>query len=408
MWQLSDAELAESVLACQQVLSAEYARMLGLLAEAGQRGLAGSLGYRDLVVWQAQELRVSVREAKNRLVQADTLIQGPGSTSGDGSACGAGLATIEALSSGVVTPEHTGEIARVIRQVPVLERDETEHTLLALARQASPATVRRAGQRVVAYLDPDGACPAEQELAEPQREFRYRIDRRGWMRFTGDTDPETAVMLAGLFTILAKPEPAVEGIPDQRSLPERYGDALAEIIDLAARADELPTKGGERAVVTVTIGLDELQQRAQTALLDRGTGWTSVSALRRLCCEAKLIPAVLGGHGEVLDLGRGARLATTAQRAALALRDRGCAFPGCTRGPKWCTPHHWRHWADGGPTTLDNLVLLCARHHRHIHHTDWHMRITHGVPEFIPPPRIDPRRTPRRNIAHHPPTPQAA
>ena len=79
---------------------------------------------------------------------------------------------------------------------------------------------------------------------------------------------------------------------------------------------------------------------------------------------------VTNGRSEILDLGRKTRVVTTAQRRALVLRDGGCAFPGCDRPPEWCDAHHIIHWLDRGPTDLDNLVLLCRRHHRLIHRPD--------------------------------------
>ena len=105
---------------------------------------------------------------------------------------------------------------------------------------------------------------------------------------------------------------------------------------------------------------------------------------------------MLGAHGEPLDVGRAAATATAAIRRALEVRDRGCAFPGCDRPPGWADAHHIVHWADGGQTSIDNLVLLCGAHHRVIHHDDWTVRIAaNGLPEFLPPRWIDPTQTPR-------------
>ena len=98
-----------------------------------------------------------------------------------------------------------------------------------------------------------------------------------------------------------------------------------------------------------------------------------------------------------LDVGREHRTITTGQWAALTARDRGCAFPACTRPAYWCDAHHITHWADGGCTDLD-LVLLCGHHHRVIHHHAWQVHIAADRhPEFLPPPWIDPDQTPRRD-----------
>jgi len=102
-----------------------------------------------------------------------------------------------------------------------------------------------------------------------------------------------------------------------------------------------------------------------------------------------------------LDRGR-CRHGREYRHRANTLRDRGCTFPGCDRPASWSDCHHVRHWADGGPTSDHNGVLLCPHHHREIHHGHWDIRFADdGIPEFLPPPWIDPNRTPRRNVMHH-------
>ncbi|HEX6151359.1 HNH endonuclease signature motif containing protein [Nocardioides sp.] len=108
--------------------------------------------------------------------------------------------------------------------------------------------------------------------------------------------------------------------------------------------------------------------------------------MRRMACDADLIRVLLDAEGCPLDVGRTRRLVTPAIWTALVARDRHCAFPGCTRPPVMGHAHHIRHWIDGGPTALENLVLLCGHHHRTIHHTPWQVRLADdGRPEFLPP-----------------------
>jgi hypothetical protein len=124
----------------------------------------------------------------------------------------------------------------------------------------------------------------------------------------------------------------------------------------------------------------------------------SAAAVRRITCFAGIQRVILDPMGAVLDVGREYRTVTPAQFAALIARDGGCAFPGCTRSPLWCIAHHVRHWADGGATDLDNLVLLCVFHHTSVHHRGWDVRIdADRLPTFIPPAWVDPDRAPRRN-----------
>jgi len=127
-------------------------------------------------------------------------------------------------------------------------------------------------------------------------------------------------------------------------------------------------------------------------------GAISAAAARRIACCAGIQRILLDPAGAVLDVGREYRTATPAQFAALIARDGGCAFPGCTRPASWCIAHHIIHWADGGETNLDNLVLLCTWHHTVVHNHGWDVQLgSDRLPDFYPPPWVDPDREPRRN-----------
>ena len=102
----------------------------------------------------------------------------------------------------------------------------------------------------------------------------------------------------------------------------------------------------------------------------------SPGTVRRLACEATIIPAVLGGPSQILDLGRNQRFFTPAQRRALARRDHGCSYPGCTIPAQWCEAHHVTHWLLGGATDLANGALLCGRHHTVVHQRNLTASIT--------------------------------
>ncbi|NUO55363.1 MAG: DUF222 domain-containing protein [Hamadaea sp.] len=193
---------------------------------------------------------------------------------------------------------------------------------------------------------------------------------------------------------------ALPGEADLRSAGARRADALVELCQRILNAGELPDNGGEKPHLTVTLPWDALQAKVGAGLLDTGDLLTP-ETVRRLACDAMIIPAVLGGDGQVLDVGRARRLIDGPLRRALVLRDKGCAFPGCDRPPQWCHGHHLKAWADGGTTCLANSVLLCGFHHREIHHGHWEVRIRpDGFPEFLPPTFIDPLRRPVRNTLH--------
>jgi hypothetical protein len=88
---------------------------------------------------------------------------------------------------------------------------------------------------------------------------------------------------------------------------------------------------------------------------------------------------VLGARGEPLDVGRASHTIPTAIRRAVIIRDRGCAFLGCSIPARWCEIHHIVHWADNGPTSVENCVALCGRHHRLLHHSHWRIHMIGGI-----------------------------
>ncbi len=129
-------------------------------------------------------------------------------------------------------------------------------------------------------------------------------------------------------------------------------------------------------------------------------GPLSRNTSRQLACDCLLTAIVMDENGNPLNLARTARTVTAKQKRALTARDHGCAFPGCGKPAAWTEGHHIWHWADGGPTDMDNLVLLCGFHHRLIHHSDWEVFIgTDQHPWFVPPASVDPYRQPRQSHA---------
>ena len=151
---------------------------------------------------------------------------------------------------------------------------------------------------------------------------------------------------------------------------ERLGMALVELIE------HLPTRGfgaGNAAGVLVTLGYDSLVSGIGAAGLDTGTRISARDA-RRLACNAGIIPAVLGGESQPLDLGRTRRLHSSAQRKALALAHDSCAIGSCDRPFAWTEIHHLHPWSQGGRTDLAHALPLCGHHHRRAHDTRFDLR----------------------------------
>ncbi|MGF0314212.1 DUF222 domain-containing protein [Rhodococcus sp. IEGM1428] len=129
-------------------------------------------------------------------------------------------------------------------------------------------------------------------------------------------------------------------------------------------------------------------------------GPLSRNTSRQLACDCLLTAIALDENGSPINLARTARTVNAKQKRALTARDHGCAFPGCGKPAAWTEGHHIWHWTDGGPTDMNNLVLLCGFHHRLIHHSDWEVFIgTDNHPWFVPPATVDPSREPRQSHA---------
>lgn len=281
------------------------------------------------------------------------------------------------------------------------------------ARDFDPRRLRTLAQRILATLDPDGPEPAEDDPAPevPVRGELWLRDRRdGRLGLEGWLDPQHGAMVRSLIEQLAAPRRTPEGltdrvpdtadVPDSRSVPQRHADALIELCERARGADDFPTTGGEPAHLTVTIDWDAPRAAVGTATLDYGHQLSAADA-RRLACDCKLIPVVLGAESEPLDVGRASRTAPLGIRRALIARDGGCSFPGCHRPPGSCAVHHIQHWADGGDTSVCSCCLLCPMHHQQVHLQGWDVTIHGGRVEFRPPAIIDPQRKPLTNPLRH-------
>ena len=136
--------------------------------------------------------------------------------------------------------------------------------------------------------------------------------------------------------------------------------------------------------VSAASAASALSAPSQTVLDEAGGIHVSPETARRLACDAAIVAMRHGPGGEVLDVGRRTRTISPALRRALASRDGQCRFPGCQN--RRCDGHHVRHWADGGATALDNLLLLCRRHHRAVHEEGFRVTLNAaGEVQFIRP-----------------------
>jgi len=266
--------------------------------------------------------------------------------------------------------------------IPTVARGMLDHGVLFGARGA-----KQVRNRLLAKYGLDG------ELEDKHRRLRTaaylsqpEVTEGDITEYRMGLTPEQSAALEAAIGPLARPVPdPVTGVFDPRSNGQRRAEALMQIITGRAASDgEGVAPAAAPTALHVTMGLTDLVRMLELAgvsvpgcgstgafgtvvgstaagtILDAGT-------LRRLACDADVIPVVLGTAGEVLDVGRAARLFTKGQRRALTHRDGGCTWPGCDSPAAWSRAHHVVHWVDGGRSDLGNAALLCQRHHTHVH-----------------------------------------
>ncbi|MGH3833760.1 MAG: DUF222 domain-containing protein [Pseudonocardiaceae bacterium] len=319
-----------------------YSRVLGVVAELARENAGAATGFGTTARLLAGVLNLSTGEAKARAEQAELLTPRWSLT---GEELPAALpSTAAELAAGAIGPAHVRVITATMRRIPPTTHPGTaaqaEETLAHAARRFDPSALTRIGERLLAILDPDGDEPADEP--ERVRELRVRTGSDGTVTLNGKLDPEGGARVVEVLNSLNGRRPPVDGVPDQRSRARRDADALVEAMSGLLDEGGLPTRGGQRPHLVLTMRLPDLIEGLGSAVLDTG-GRMSAAEVRRLACDSGVIPMVLGGDSMPLDVGRQQRLATAALRDALARRDQGCCFPGCDRPPRYCHAHHIVH-----------------------------------------------------------------
>lgn len=422
-----------------------HADRLALVTEA-RRVLGRTEALAGLLVAEADRARSSVVVAGT---PTTSWLQGSGTaTKGEAAGLifgGRDLAerpvVRDAALTGQVTVRQARAIAKVLGSLPIGlsadQRVEAERILLCEAAQADAERLGRLGPAVLERVAPslretaDGEqrrLEAQRRRAHAARSLSFSDDGDGSWRVTGSLPH---LLAAPLLTIIdarvestrraerdsagatGRPPGAAAGAGashrhlEAMTTSQRRADALCALAgELLSGGGSVPRVAGDRPRVVVTMSFDVLRAKADQAGLLEGGQAITAGDLRRLCCDADVVPAVLGGASEVLDVGRAHRLVPSGLRRALGLRDRGCAFPTCDAPDPRCEAHHIVPWWAGGATSLANLVLLCPHHHGVVEPPRfwsgpppdrWTVRIADdGLPEFVPPRGLDPSRTPQR------------
>jgi hypothetical protein len=313
--------------------------------------------------------------------------------------------TGEALRNGSIDVEQAQVIADAVDAlpafVPATDRARAEAHLLGEAAVHDAVKLKVLGRHLLEVIDPEAAdaelarrIAAEEATAARKTSLWMRDDGQGVCRGTFTIPSLHGAMLSAALDSLAAPtrpdpiprqrprpdgpgegdaDPAA-GEPDEPTVVMRHptevmGEAFCQLLERIP-TKRLPATGGGLVTVVVTIPLQLMLDGLGVATLSSG-GHLSVGQVRRLACQAGVIPMVLGTKSEVLDLGRRSRVFSRAQRLAMTVRDRGCTVVGCDRAAAFCQGHHSVWWSRGGRTDLANGRLLCSRHHTLVHHPDY-------------------------------------
>ena len=351
--------------------------------------VAGAEGFRSAAAWLSHHTRMRRGDAAADLSLATAL---------DGERPVLAAAVREGRVNVAQARVIAGALAELPTRVGVEVIAKAEAHLVDLADDHDPSALAKLGRRILEVIDPDRfeeeearkLADAEKHAAERQR-LRMRALGDGTTRITAIVPDATAARLATYLHAFTNPrladgavrtradeagqsdteKPQFGGPLAMLGRPRQLAEAFAQLLE-ALDPKRLPVHGGDATNVTVAIALADLKNDLGVATLDNGTpgdGYDTITAAqaRRLACTARIIPAVLGADSEVLDLGRGQRLFSKAQRRALLLRDTTCRAEGCDIPGTWSEAHHLVPWSQGGASDLNNAALLCSKHHHRAH-----------------------------------------
>ena len=336
--------------------SASAALKAQLLAALGK--LSSAVDAQQVAV---NELGASKREAKRDVETATQLEQLPD--------------TATALGSGEIPAGHARLIARASGEGPIKESELVE----AAGRQTFDQFAKTVRRHQQAQSEDDG-----QALLDRQRQRRtariFQSPDTDMFVLTAQFDSITGARIATALTAKERELWHNEDPKARRTPPQRMADALAELICESGN-------GKQGTDLLVIADLDVIEGQLSNPRLVNGNP-IPITELRDLALDANVLPAIFDVKTQDMWLGRSRRIASDAQRMALMARDEHCI--GCEANPLWCRVHHIVWWSKGGPTDLDNLVLVCDRCHHKIHDQGWQVRQDRVTKKYYLKPPAEP------------------
>jgi hypothetical protein len=289
--------------------------------------------------------------------------------------------TAEAFANGDFSYRHAALIAHTAEKLSGKMDPHAEEILVKAAKEMDPRRLRIAVWHLRHCLEPDGVL----RDTEAQYDKRYLYMSQtldGVFYLNGRLDAEGGAVVRTVLDSVMKP-PAPD---DDRTAWQRRADAMVEVMRQQLDGGQLPEVGGQKPHLMVTVDMATLTKTdgSRGAELEWAPPIAAETA-RRLACDCTITPVLFGGESHQVEVGPVSRKIPAPMKRALIARDKGCRFPGCDMPAAWTDGHHVKHWPDGGPTELSNLLLFCRRHHRLFHEGGWTLQKVEGGLNAIPP-----------------------
>jgi hypothetical protein len=379
VWSMTGQEATQALAEADALEAQAVALRSRVLRQAKVLDLPGEIGARTIAAWHARTNHVTRLTGHRRAYLAEALEAHP--------------LTERALTEGVLQVEQAEAILRGLDKLPddldhVL-RAKAESYLIDMAGEHDAKALKSLGLAVLEYIAPDAADAHLAKLLENSEAENEDANRLyvwdtpdGRVRGKFDLDGFSGSCLKKAMSALSAPKHRAAQAPlgERKPTAERWGEAFAEYVRRYP-AKKLPKAGGLNATVVVLLPYDTLMGGLKAAKLDTGEH-ISAGLARRIACEAGIIPAVLGGTSEVLDLGRSRRFHSAAQRIVATIEQGGCIAEGHDCPPAFTQMHHPTRWSKGGETDRDGW-MLCPPAHRLVHDTRYtHQRLPNGKVRF--------------------------
>jgi 5-methylcytosine-specific restriction protein A len=414
---VSDQELLRAAASVSQLIRLAEAERTKLAGEIARRSeprdetsLARRMGAPSAAGLVSQVTGVPRAQAGTMVASGEAFRPREGMS---GEALPAGCPQVAAaFAEGLLDPEVAAAMRRALaKAAPGLapfEVDELERQVVAYSQEGWGADALLGWlKQVPEHAHPEGGAPRADDPVPVETATRRALDN-GQYRWVLQVDALTDGLLTtaidanssitrSLLTTPDDPEPMPE-TADRRPLEQRRVDGLRLLAKKALKMDDGQV-AGTAVTMLVMITEEALRSGLGMAQLPDCGSEIPASIARILAADAEIVPVVLGGRSQPLDLGMGRRFFSEAQRRAMVVRDGGCVGPGCDAPPSWCDGAHIRP-AGYGSTSLDNGVLLCWRCHLLHDVHGWQLERTDGRWWWTPPPWIDPtgRRRPGGRI----------